>query len=276
MSTKRVPVFLFFIYTLMISVLTSSLHFSASIFVRKLLYSSTSLRNKRLYGTTRISTYKFSLKSSSESTIEQKLLLPSDSKENLLKKQVAVAIKTKDSEKIKMLRDEITNSNNTRHIHLFANLISACEKASDLPIALQIIQDLKSTQVTLTEAIYLPLIRCYIDANNLTEAWKYVKLIANQDKGHVRHRTLQPLFDYCLRTEDMTKALEVFAYMTEDLVLSARSNHIALLLKIYLKTPKQAREKVYMAKMHEILQKNGGLVWGLLGDEIWELMALTS
>eukprot|EP01031_Cornospumella_fuschlensis_P025937 gene25937-31322_t len=277
MSTSRAFSFRFFPFFLMLTFLSSSLRYSGRFGLRKLLIQSPGRsQTSPYYKLSSSFSSKTSIGSHNEGNVDQNISSQINSNNAIWKGQVASAIKAKDIEKIRWLRDEIVASKSSKNLILLTNLIAACEKAADIPIALQIIQDLKNASIALTEATYLPLVRCYIDANDLSEAWKYVKLIAKQDKGLIRHRTLQPLFDYCLRSGEMSKALEVFAYMTNDIRLAPRNDHIALILKIYLKTTVETRKRSYFSTIQELLVKHSAGVWGLTGDELWDLLKLTN
>lgn len=172
------------------------------------------------------------------------------------------------------LRNIKLQTQNNRVPFIINTYLSLFHKKEHLPSLIELINDLRSKNLELSEIAYLALVRCHCAAGEIQIAWRYA--LEMVEKGYEsRVRAFQPFFDAHERNLAVEKQLELISYMREHNV-PIRGEQLQTVLRSYavLRHREPQRVDTIYPRIQHLLHSLCNLVQGLPGDQLTILASL--
>eukprot|EP00597_Dinobryon_sp_UTEXLB2267_P008096 CAMPEP_0170085454 /NCGR_PEP_ID=MMETSP0019_2-20121128/20323_1 /TAXON_ID=98059 /ORGANISM="Dinobryon sp., Strain UTEXLB2267" /LENGTH=619 /DNA_ID=CAMNT_0010301903 /DNA_START=397 /DNA_END=2256 /DNA_ORIENTATION=- len=166
----------------------------------------------------------------------------------------------------------LTNPKNFK-LNLYTYILSACNKASHLPYALEVKAALESLcfETSSLESTNLPLIRCYCDKGEIAKAMELVLTLIDRKKD-LRLRTFNPILEAYAREGDLFALLDCLQFMKEKLNLIPRSDQVAMALIAASKKKTFSTEGKVVQTINDFLRNASYELLGLTTKNMHEIV----
>jgi hypothetical protein len=241
---------------------------------RRNVKSTLSLDNHFFPTTSYRSTRTFS--SSRESIIPSDVMTTVNVKQKLKPLMIKYVSNKQSNEAWELYNSTIKYQRYTQDILSIVNVfLSDFTEASQIPILLTIINDIRSRDMLLPEIAYIALIRCYTAAKDDQQVWKYLYLWKEEMKESYspKLRHFQPLIDHYANEGNFIALVHLIEYIV-DLQVDLREEQMMALLVAYARSHNNNNNNnninVQM-KMHNLLLYLKETIFGLKFEQLQQL-----